>query len=98
MRKHIYIASSWRNVCYPEVVAKSREAGHDVYDFRNPPSDDPGFKWCNVDPRYMEWTPEEYRDHLMHPKAVKQFGNVIKAMEGDVQWKMEGKRLKVIQE
>jgi hypothetical protein len=24
--------------------------------------------------------------------------NVIKAMEGDVQWKMEGKRLKVIQE
>jgi hypothetical protein len=80
-KHHIYVASSWRNEYYPEVVAKLREAGHDVYDFRNPPSGDSGFKWGNVDPRYMEWTPEEYRDHLMHPKAVKQFGNDIEAME-----------------
>lgn len=80
-KHHIYVASSWRNVYYPDVVAKLREAGHDVYDFRNPPSGDPGFKWGNVDPRYMEWTPEEYRDHLDHPKAVKQFGNDIEAME-----------------
>ena len=29
----------------------------------------------------MEWTPEDYRYHLMHPKAVKQFGNDIEAME-----------------
>jgi hypothetical protein len=81
MKRKIYVASSWRNEYYPEVVAKLREAGHDVYDFRNPPSGDSGFKWGNVDPRYMEWTPEEYRDHLMHPKAVKQFGNDIEAME-----------------
>ena len=63
MRRKIYVASSWRNVYYPDVVAKLREAGHDVYDFRNPPSGDPGFKWGNVDPRFMEWSPEEYRDH-----------------------------------
>jgi len=81
MRRKIYVASSWRNVYYPDVVAKLREAGHDVYDFRNPPSGDPGFKWGNVDPRFMEWSPEEYRDHLMHPKAVKQFKNDIEAME-----------------
>ena len=80
-KHHIYVASSWRNVYYPDVVAKLRAAGHDVYDFRNPPSGDPGFKWGNVDSRYMEWTPEEYRDHLMHPKAIKQFGNDIEAME-----------------
>ena len=79
--RRIYVASSWRNEYYPEVVTKLRAAGHDVYDFRNPPSGDPGFKWANVDPRYMEWTPEEYRDHLDHPKAVKQFGNDIEAME-----------------
>ena len=78
---HIYIASSWRNGYYPEVVTKLREAGHEVYDFRNPPSGDPEFKWGNVDPRFMEWSPEEYRDHLMHPKAVKQFKNDIEAME-----------------
>ena len=81
MKRRIYVASSWRNVYYPDVVAKLRATGHDVYDFRNPPSGDPGFKWGNVDPRFMEWSPEEYRDHLMHPKAVKQFKNDIEAME-----------------
>jgi len=39
MRRKIYVASSWRNDYYPKVVAKLREAGHEVYDFRNPPSD-----------------------------------------------------------
>ena len=77
----IYVASSWRNEHYPEVVTQLREAGFDVYDFRNPPSGDPGFKWGNVDPDYMEWTPQKYRDMLMHPMAVRQFGNDIKAME-----------------
>ena len=77
----IYVASSWRNEHYPEVVTRLREAGFDVYDFRNPPSGDPGFKWGNVDPDYMEWTPQKYRDMLMHPMAVRQFGNDIKAME-----------------
>ena len=32
----IYVASSWRNVYYPEVVTRLREAGHEVYNFRNP--------------------------------------------------------------
>ena len=41
MAKHkIYVASSWRNEFYTEVVETLREAGHDVYDFRNPPSGD----------------------------------------------------------
>ena len=33
--RKIYVASSWRNTFYPEVVARLREAGHDVYDFRS---------------------------------------------------------------
>ena len=57
MRK-IYVASSWRNEFYPSVVETLRKAGHEVYDFRNPPSGDPGFKWSNVDAGYMEWTPQ----------------------------------------
>ena len=30
----LYIASSWRNEYYPDVVKTLREAGHEVYDFR----------------------------------------------------------------
>lgn len=81
MNNHkIYVASSWRNEFYPEVVRALREVGHDVYDFRNPPSGDDGFKWGNVDPDYMDWTPEEYRQQLSSPQAERQFNNDIEAM------------------
>ena len=36
MKRKIYVASSWRNGYYPEVVAKLREAGHEVYDMQMP--------------------------------------------------------------
>ena len=75
------MASSWRNGFYPEVVEALRRAGHEVYDFRNPPSGDEGFKWSCVAENYMEWSPQEYREQLEHPKAVRQFDNDIKAME-----------------
>ncbi len=81
MKHNIYVASSWRNVYYEDVVKALREAGHDVYDFRNPPSGDEGFKWSCVSEDYMEWTPQQYREQLEHPKAVRQFGNDIRAME-----------------
>ena len=79
--RSIYVASSWRNQHYPEVVATLREVGHNVYDFRNPPSGDPGFKWSSVSEDYMDWTPQQYREMLHHPKADRQFHNDIKAME-----------------
>lgn len=77
----IYVASSWRNEYYPEVVAKLREAGHEVYDFRNPTSGDPGFKWNCVGDDYMDWIPQQYCTMLRHPKAERQFRNNIDAME-----------------
>ena len=76
----IYVASSWRNQHYPEVVQRLREAGHEVYDFRNPPSGDPGFKWSSISSDYMQWSPVEYRAQLHHPKAERQFTNDIEAM------------------
>lgn len=79
-KRNIYVASSWRNEYYPEVVAKLREAGHDVYDFRNPPSGDPGFKWSCISEDYMEWSPKQYRENLNHPKAERQFNNDLEAM------------------
>ncbi len=81
MTHKIYVASSWRNVHYESVVKALREAGHDVYDFRNPPSGDEGFKWSCVSADYMDWSPQEYREQLNHPKAVRQFGNDIEAMK-----------------
>jgi hypothetical protein len=36
MQQKIYLASSWRNERQPELVRILREAGHEVYDFRNP--------------------------------------------------------------
>ena len=41
----IYVASSWRNQYFPEVVKKLREYGHEVYDFRNPPHNQGSFIW-----------------------------------------------------
>ena len=80
MKRKIYVASSWRNVYYPDVVDRLRAAGHDVYDFRNPPSGDPGFKWSSVSEDFMEWTPQQYREQLHHPLAERQFQNDIEAM------------------
>ena len=39
----IYLASSWKNTDQPDLVEALRNAGHDVYDFRNPTPDDAGF-------------------------------------------------------
>lgn len=79
---NIYVASSWRNEFYPEVVSALREAGMDVYDFRNPPSGEGGFKWSYIDENYMDWTPEQYREHLKNNTlAVKQLKSDIEAMK-----------------
>ena len=69
----IYVASSWRNVYYPEVVTKLREAGHEVYDFRNPPHGHGGFKWKTLDPNYDKWTVGEYKQGLQHQSSERQF-------------------------
>jgi hypothetical protein len=53
IQRKIYVASSWRNTFYHEVVARLREAGHDVYDFRNPQSGDPRFKWSSKEPMFV---------------------------------------------
>ena len=78
----IYVASSWRNKWFPDVVETLRKAGHDVYDFRNPPDGGSGFRWSDVGADWMDWTPQEYRQRLSHPLAEHQFANDIRAMEG----------------
>ena len=77
----IYIASSWRNQYYSDVVDRLREAGHEVYDFRNPPQGTGAFHWYDVDPNYMEWSVAQYREGMKSPKAQQQFSNDIQALE-----------------
>ena len=76
----IYIASSWRNQHYESVVNRLREAGHEVYDFRNPPQGTGGFHWSDVDADYMNWNVSQYREGLKSQKAEQQFANDIEAL------------------
>ena len=77
----IYVASSWRNQYYPEVVTRLREAGHEVYDFRNPPHGGNGFRWTDIDENAPNWTFDQYAEGLHHPKAQRQFTADIDALQ-----------------
>lgn len=77
----IYVASSWRNRYFPEVVRKLREYGHEVYDFRNPAHGHEAFMWKNIDPDFEKWTLEEYKKGLRHPLSERQFRSDIEALE-----------------
>ena len=76
----IYVASSWRNTYYPEVVARLKEAGHEVYDFRNPPHGGNGFRWTDINEKALDWTFEQYAEGLHHPKAERQFQADLEAL------------------
>lgn len=77
----IYVASSWRNAAQPWVVSELRNAGHDVYDFRNPEENNSGFHWSDIDKDWTLWTPEQYRVALNHPLARQGYKMDITAME-----------------
>ena len=76
----IYVASSWRNKYYPEVVTRLREAGHQVYDFRNPPHGGAGFHWTDIDQNAPNWSFNEYKEGLRHPLAERQFTADLEAL------------------
>lgn len=77
----IYVASSWRNKIQPLVVLALREAGHEVYDFRNPAPGNTGFQWSEIDPAWQSWTAEQFREQLAHPTAERGFGCDMAALE-----------------
>jgi len=78
----IYVASSWRNERQPSVVATLREAGHAVYDFRNPAPGDTGFSWtqCATDEQLKD--PRLFRDKVLeHPIAKAGFAKDMTALK-----------------
>lgn len=76
----IYVASSWRNPHQPIVVTTLLLAGHQVYDFRNPRPGDHGFAWSSIDPDWLRWSPERFRECLDHPVAQAGFANDMDAL------------------
>lgn len=81
----IYVASSWRNGRQPEVVARLRAEGHEVYDFRAPDEGQPegtpgGFHWSEIDPDWKTWDAWTYRERLVHPLAEHGFMRDFAAM------------------
>lgn len=77
----VYVASSWRNKYYPEVVRLLRTHGYEVYDFRNPPDGKGGFFWKDVDENWENWTTKEYINNLHHEWAEYGFKRDIDAMK-----------------
>lgn len=79
--KKVYVASSWRNKYYPEVVKQLKSHGFDVYDFRNPPDGKGGFFWKDIDPNWEDWSTKDYIGQLNHPWAEYGFKRDIDAMK-----------------
>jgi len=75
----IYLASSWRNEQQPEVLKELREAGHQVYDFRNPEGGT-GFGWSQIDPGWQSWSCSEFIVNLQHPLAQSGFKSDMDAL------------------
>jgi hypothetical protein len=80
-KRRIYVASSWRNLLQPGVVAALRSMGHEVYDFKNPRPGDNGFHWSDIDPRWQGWTPEAFATALHNPIATAGFTSDFGAMQ-----------------
>jgi len=77
---NIYVASSWRNSLQQDFVKLFRGAGHEVYDFRNPPNKS-GFAWSEIDPNWMHWTANDYIKSLKHPRAIEGFNSDMDALK-----------------
>ena len=76
----LYVASSWRNGFQQTIVRQLREAGHEVYDFRNPPGRT-GFSWSAIQANWKNWTNRDYRSFLGHPIAIAGFDSDFDAMK-----------------
>ena len=68
----VYVASSWHNEVYPEVVEALRQAGHDVYDFRHQ---------GGSDSNPTEMSSERLLDFLEQPNVRSIFKNDMDALE-----------------
>lgn len=78
----IYLAFSWRNEAQPMLVRILRNAGHEVYDFRNPSPGETGFGWKEGASPEQLTEPKRFRDEVLtHPLARAGFARDMQALE-----------------
>jgi len=78
----VYVASSWKNEHYPEMVSALRQAGFDVYDFRDSST---RFRWDEVFEPGQTYTAASYRKALAHPKSrVGYQGDLTALLNSDI--------------
>ena len=63
------------------MVRVIREAGHQVYDFRNPRDGNYGFHWQDIDPEWQSWSPDQFIGALDHSLAREGYSNDFGALE-----------------
>lgn len=67
----VYVASSWRNPMVEAVVHVLQSNGLSVFDFRNPPDDQPAFSFQQVDPNWQRWTLPRFLRELRDNPTVR---------------------------
>lgn len=78
----IYLASSWRNRFYDNVLNVLRMQGYKTYDFKHPENNEiSGFSWDKVDKEFENWTCNDFKERLHHPEAIKAFEKDFNAMQ-----------------
>lgn len=78
----IYVASSWHNEARQQATVRAlRDAGHEVYDFRNPSPGDTGFGWRQCATPEQLKDPRAFRDAVLpHPIAQAGFRKDMTAL------------------
>ena len=78
----IYIASSWQNKEYEQVLNTLRLEGYETYDFKHPENKElSSFDWEKLDKEYNRWTCSDFKKALNHPETIKAFQKDFQAMQ-----------------
>ena len=78
----IYLASSWRNKHFENLLNALRIQGYYTYDSKHPEDNElSGFSWEKVDKDFEKWTCRDFKEGLHHPEAVKAFEKDFHAMQ-----------------
>lgn len=78
----IYLASSWQNKEYEQVLNTLRLEGYETYDFKHPENKElSSFDWEKLDKKYNRWTCSDFKKALNHPETIKAFQKDFQAMQ-----------------
>lgn len=73
----IYIASSWRNQYYPQILDLLRDERHEVYDFKDEKT---RFYWGDLDPEWGTWTQAQWFEAMKDSLAQRGFNADLGAL------------------